>query len=160
MKFKVGDKVKQEKSGLVGKIVYLRNSSFYPFGIRTKTPNNSASSEEWVSKFNCKNRNLIANSDSLKLISKKNMKKAKAEFEVGDKVRNDNEDQRSEILFVVYDEEAEGYNYTLKCLDDDGSVHLVHENDVSEIDTVKKTVEQLVEYYEKNENEEVIVVKK
>lgn len=85
--------------------------------------------------------------------------KKKAEWKIGDVVYNDHNSQKSKVLAVTWDAEDEMYKYTLQCLDDSGSVHLIYEESISEIEVVKMTVAELKEYYEENENCEVTIKK-
>lgn len=85
--------------------------------------------------------------------------KQKAEWKVGDVVYNDYNSQKSKVLAVSWDSENESYKYTLQCQDDNGSIHLVTEDNVSEVEVIKMTVAELKAYYEENENCEVEIKK-
>lgn len=90
---------------------------------------------------------------------KSKTKRGKASWKVGDRVYNNYHDQKSTVEAVVYDDEDGGYKYLVKCLDDEGSVHLLEEDSVEEIEVRKMTVAELKEYYEEAESVEVSVTK-
>lgn len=154
-RLKVGDKVRVTrdshtsgtKTGMIGTIVNDDGSNLYPFDIKVKGI-----------------RYGIMGSGELKLISKSKskgttMKNKKPEFGVGDIVYNNYNSQKSKVLAVAWDAEDEMYKYTLQCLDDSGSLHLIYEESISEIEVIKVTVAELKAYYEENENVEVVIKK-
>jgi len=99
--------------------------------------------------YRLKNIENIWSDEELKLIKKrKNMSKSKPAYKLGEEVYNDCEEQNSEVVGVFYDEEEGQNSYALKCMDNDGSIHLALESEVSEIEYIEMTVEQLKDYYE------------
>jgi len=87
------------------------------------------------------------------------MKPKKAKFKIGDKVYNQNESQRSSVVAVHWDTENEENAYVVKCLEDDGSIHIALEEDLSVPEIVKMTLGELKEYYYEQEGSEVEIVK-
>lgn len=94
-----------------------------------------------------------------KKIMKNNKTTKKALYKVGDIIRNDDNDQKSKVLFVVYDIENQEYVYTLQCQEDSGSIHNENEEMLSIIEKEELTIQELVEYYEENESVEVKITK-
>jgi len=85
----------------------------------------------------------------------------KPQFKKGDRVYNLGAGQRSKVLNVSWDEEEKIYMYTLKCLQDEGSIHLACEDQTTEVEKVKMTVEDLIEFYEENNEDPIeVIIKK
>lgn len=100
---------------------------------------------------------LISNKTNMK--NNKKTLKSKAVWKVGDVVYNDYNSQKSTVLAVEFDKESESFKYLLRCQEDEGSLHLIYESSISEIEVEEKTVAQLKAYYEENESVEVKIVK-
>lgn len=102
--------------------------------------------------------------ENWELVTKnKNMNKTKsttkAKWKVGDRVVNDDEGQRSEVIASHWDEEYEEHCYFVKCLDDTGSIHSVLESCTSSPTITKMTLEEVKAYYFEQEQEELEIIK-
>lgn len=89
-------------------------------------------------------------------------KKAKTEFKIGEVVYNTYNTQKSEVLAVFRDKEDKMDKYVLRCLEDNGSIHLIYEESISKIEVIKVSLKELIESYKENElqdSQEVEVVK-
>lgn len=154
IKFKIGDKVVHKAN--------QEGSSYNKdcFGTVSKIIGDDIYAEDWSD-----NDSGFFEADTLKLIKRnmgnnKKTKTEKARFKIGQIVYNYNDEQKSEVLFISYDGESECYKYLVKCLEDDGSLHLLYGNYIREINKEKVTMEELIECYkEANDCEEIEVIK-
>lgn len=102
----------------------------------------------------------------LKLVKEKETMKTKkgkkAKYQIGQIVYNEYCSQKSEVLAVFKDKEDERIKYVLKCLDDNGSIHLIYEESIRGIETIEVSLEELIRSYKENElqdSQEVKVIK-
>lgn len=152
-KFRIGDKV----IGLGGGGYTITEEGWKGYVVRVINENTIAVSEKIVRGV----YGMIVKKKYFKVIDR-TMKKGiqKAEYRIGDKIKNNNEGQLSEILNVVYDKEYDEFSYVVRCLEDGGSIHTVLESETSVPAVEKLTIDALVKYYQKNKSCIVEVVKK